>query len=57
MRFKLNTSKVLRNLFVFVGLLLIGNLFAMYLRFNTSGMESKVSRLLIKFFDFNLEAN
>ncbi len=48
---------MLRNLFVFVGLLLIGNLFALYLRFNTSGMGSKVSRLLIKLFDFNLEAN
>lgn len=57
MRFKLNKSKVLRNLFIFVGLLLIGNLFALYLRFNTSGMESKIPRLLIKLFDFNLEAN
>lgn len=57
MKFELRKSKILRNLFIAVGILLIGNLFAIYLRFNTGGMDSKVPRLLIKLFDFNLEAN
>ncbi len=57
MKFRLNKSKVLRNLFIITGVLLIGNLFAVYLRLNSDGMESKVSRLIIKLFDFNLEAN
>lgn len=57
MKFELRKSKVLRNLFVVVGFLLLGNLFAIYLKLNTSGMESKIPRLLIKLFDFNLEAN
>ena len=57
MKFRLNKSKVLRNLFIITGVLLIGNLFAVYLRLNSDGMESKVTRLIIKLFDFNLEAN
>jgi hypothetical protein len=57
MKFRLNKSKVLRNFFIITGVLLIGNLFALYLRLNLDGMESKVSRLIIKLFDFNLEAN
>ncbi|WP_296381470.1 hypothetical protein [Winogradskyella sp.] len=57
MKFRLNKSKVLRNLLIVVGLLLIGNLLAVYLRFNTGGMDNKVPRLLIKLLDFNLEAN
>jgi hypothetical protein len=57
MKFRLNKSTVLRNLFIITGILLIGNLFAVYLRINSNGMESKVSRLIIKLFDFNLEAN
>ncbi len=57
MKFRLNKSKVLRNLFIITGVLLIGNLFAVYLRLNSDGMESKISRLIIKLFDFNLEAN
>ena len=57
MKFELRKSKILRILLVVVLLLLLGNLFAVYLRFNTEGMDSKVTRLLIKLFDFNLEAN
>ncbi|MDB9781581.1 hypothetical protein OAB88_00545 [Winogradskyella sp.] len=57
MKFGLNESKILRNLFIAVAILLLGNLFAIYLRFNTTGAEDKVTRLLIKLFDFNLEAN
>ncbi|WP_299124388.1 hypothetical protein [uncultured Winogradskyella sp.] len=40
-----------------MGLLAIGNLFSVYLIFNSAGMESKVPRLLIKLFNVNLEAN
>lgn len=57
MKFELRKSKVLRALLIVVLFLLLGNLFAVYLRFNTEGMDSKVTRLLIKLFDFNLEAN
>ena len=57
MKFGLNESKILRHLFIAVAVLLLGNLFAIYLRFNTTGAEDKVTRLLIKLFDFNLEAN
>lgn len=47
----------MRNLFILVGLLLVGNLVAIYLRLNTVGIEAKVPRLIIKLLDFNLEAN
>lgn len=57
MEFNLKTSKVLRVLFIGIILLLIGNLIAVYVRFQTMGMENKVSRLVIKMLDFNLEAN
>ncbi|WP_412560491.1 MULTISPECIES: hypothetical protein [Winogradskyella] len=57
MKFELRKSKVLRALLIVVLFLLLGNLFAVYLRFNTEGMDSKVTRLMIKLFDFNLEAN
>ena len=57
MEFRLNTSKVLRNLFIAVALLLIGNLISVYFLVNTSGMVSKVPRLIIKLLNFNLEAN
>jgi hypothetical protein len=57
MEFILRKSKILQNLFVAVGFLLMGNFLAVYLYFNTSGIDSKVPRLLIKLLDFNLEAN
>lgn len=57
MKFELKKSKILRILLITILFLLLGNLFAVYLRFNTEGMDSKVTRLLIKLFDFNLEAN
>lgn len=57
MKFNLRTSKVLRIVFIGIVLLLIGNLIAVYVRFQTIGMESKVLRLVIKMLDFNLEAN
>lgn len=57
MKFNLRTSKVLRILFIGIVLLLIGNLIAVYVRFQTMGMENKISRLIIKMLDFNLEAN
>lgn len=57
MKFVLLKNKVLRNLFIAIGLLFVGNLIAVYVRFQTMGMENKVSRLVIKLLDFNLEAN
>jgi hypothetical protein len=57
MKFNLRPSKVLRNLFIIVSILLVGNLLSVYLNFNTDGMNSKVTRLIIKLFNFNLEAN
>ncbi|MFC0604185.1 hypothetical protein [Winogradskyella pulchriflava] len=57
MKFKLKKSKILRILFIIIGLLFVTNLIAVYVRFQTMGMENKVSRLIIKMFDFNLEAN
>ncbi len=57
MKFSLNKSKVLRNLLIAIGILFIANLLSVYILFNTSGMASKVSRLLIKLLNFNLEAN
>ncbi|WP_299101090.1 hypothetical protein [uncultured Winogradskyella sp.] len=57
MKFQVRNTKVLRNLFIGIILLILGNLFAIYLLFNTAGMESKVTRLLVKLFSVNLEAN
>lgn len=57
MKFQVRKSKILRNLLIAIGLLLIGNLFSVFLLFNTSGMEDKVTRLLVKLLNVNLEAN
>ncbi|WP_405570569.1 hypothetical protein [Winogradskyella sp. Asnod2-B02-A] len=57
MKFKVRKSKILRNLFIAIGLLIICSLFSVYLLFNTAGMEDKVTRLLVKLFNVNLEAN
>ena len=57
MKFTIKKTRIIRNLFIFVGLLLIGNLISIYLRLQTSGVDEKVPRLIIKLFDFNLEAN
>ncbi|WP_296317785.1 hypothetical protein [Winogradskyella sp. UBA3174] len=57
MKFQVRKSKILYNLFIAIGLLIIGNLFSVYLLFSTSGMEDKVTRLLVKLFNVNLEAN
>jgi hypothetical protein len=57
MKFHLRKSKVLRNLFIAIALLILGNLFSIYLLFNTVGLESKVTRLLVKLLNVNLEAN
>ena len=57
MKFELRKSKILRNLFIAILLLIVGNLLSVYLLFNTSGMESKVTRLLVKLLNVNLEAN
>lgn len=57
MKFEIRKSKVLRNLFIAIVVLAIGNLFSVYLIFNSTGMEDKVPRLLIKFLNVNLEAN
>ncbi len=57
MKFELCKYKILRNLFVAVGLLTIGNLLSIFFLFNTIGMEGKVTRLLIKLLNVNLEAN
>ncbi|WP_400078489.1 hypothetical protein [Winogradskyella sp. R77965] len=57
MIFQLRKSKILLNLFIAIGILAIANLFSVYLIFNSTGMEEKVPRLLIKFFNVNLEAN
>ncbi len=57
MKFKVRKSKILRNLFIAIVLLILANLFSVYLLFNTAGMEDKVTRLLVKLFNVNLEAN
>ncbi len=57
MKFRINKEKFLRNLFIAVGFLLMGNFLSVYLLFNTGGMDNKVPRLLIKLFDFDTEAN
>ena len=57
MKFKIRKDAILRNLFIAIGLLLIGNLLSLYLLFNSVGMDSKIPRLIIKLLNFNLEAN
>lgn len=57
MKFQVSKSKILRNLFIAIVLLIVGNLFSVYLLFNTAGMEDKVTRLLVKLLNVNLEAN
>lgn len=57
MKFSLNKLRVLRNLILAIVFLLVGNLVGLYLRFYSGGLEYKTTRLLIKLFDFNLEAN
>ncbi|WP_179007526.1 hypothetical protein [Winogradskyella forsetii] len=57
MKFKIRKSKILRNLFIAIGLLSLGNLISVYLIFNTAGVEDKVTRLLVKLLNVNLEAN
>ncbi len=57
MKFELRKSNVFRNLFIAIGLLFLANLFSIYLLFNSSGLEDKITRLLIKLLNVNLEAN
>ncbi|PCJ94921.1 MAG: hypothetical protein COA50_11100 [Flavobacteriaceae bacterium] len=57
MKYRLNKLKILHYLFKAVILLLIGHVFAIFLRLKTSGLEEKIPRLIIKLFDFNLETN
>ena len=57
MKFTIKKTRVIRNLFIFVGLLLIGDIISIYLRLNTTGLNEKIPRLIIKLLDFNLEAN
>ena len=57
MKFKVRKSRILRNLFIAIALLIIGSLFSVYLLFSTAGMEDKVTRLLVNLFIVNLEAN
>ncbi|WP_282032649.1 hypothetical protein [Winogradskyella eximia] len=57
MKFKVRKSRILRNLFIAIALLIIGSLFSVYLLFSTAGMEDKVTRLLVKLLNVNLEAN
>lgn len=57
MKFKLSESQVIYKLLLVIGLLFLGNCFVLYLKFFLDGMNSGLIRLLIKFFDFNTEAN
>lgn len=57
MKFRLNRLKHLRNLFIVVTILLIGNLFGLYLQYHEASAENNTARLFVKLFDFNLEAN
>lgn len=57
MKFRVKKNKVLRNLFVIIILLVIGSLFSVYLLFNTTGMDAKVTRLIVKLLNVNMEAN
>lgn len=57
MKFEVRKSKILRNLFIAVTFLLVGQIIAIYLRLNTSGLNEKIPRLIIKLFNFDMEAN
>ncbi|WP_418639061.1 hypothetical protein [Winogradskyella sp.] len=57
MKLKVRKAKILRNLFIAIAILVIGSLFSVYLLFNTSGMDAKATRLLVKLLNVNLEAN
>lgn len=57
MKFTLKPQSALKSLFIFVALLLIGQCIAIILRVQYAGLDQKASRLIIKLFDFNLEAN
>ena len=57
MIFTIKKTRIIRNLFIIVGILFIGDIIAIYLRLNTTGVIEKVPRLIIKLLDFNLEAN
>ncbi|NRD21365.1 hypothetical protein HNV08_15005 [Winogradskyella eckloniae] len=57
MKFEIRKKKILRNLFIAIAILSLGNLFSVYLIFNSAGMDAKVPRLLIKLLNVNLEAN
>jgi hypothetical protein len=57
MKFRLNKTLVLRNLFLAVGFLLIGNILSVFLLFNTGVIDNRFVRLLIKLFNFDSEAN
>ena len=60
MKFKVLKSKILRNLFIAIGVLVIGNLISVYYlnsaRTNVLDLP-KVPRLLVKLLNVNLEAN
>lgn len=61
MKFQVRKSKVLRNLFIVIILLVIGNLLSVYLLQRAAVGETaelpKVTRLLVKFLNVNEEAN
>jgi len=60
MKFQVRKSKILRNLFIAIGLLAVGNLITVYFLNNAlvNVLElSKVPRLLVKLLNVNLEAN
>ena len=54
-----NSSKVIRNLFLFVGLLLIGHLLTIVLLVNypSASIEGSIYNKIVALFNFNLEAN
>ncbi len=59
MKLKINNSVIVRNLFICVGLLLIGHALAVFLliQFPESKVEGSFYNKLISLFNFNLEAN
>lgn len=60
MRFNLKRQKVLKSFFGVVLILLLGHCTAIYFRIQNSGLagvDQKMTRLITKLFDFNLEAN
>lgn len=57
MKLVIRKAKILKILLVMIVLIMLGNFLSIYLIFHTVGMDAKVTRLLIKLLNVNLESN